>query len=171
MKRHFSVSDRRKCETPYQSNLLPPLPSPLTACCWFPASLLSATPTADSCLNPNGPPAPKAPAHPHNNSFINSALKSGAEASALIISPASRPTCPPPRSRRNVLSLSLLPSVMPMAENQRAKAERGASAPLVMVAELTVIAHLAQVFRQCTAVARIERIVAHHFLDVVDSLV
>src|SRR5437016_7140305 len=131
MKRHFSVSVRRKCETLYPSNPLPPLPSPLTACCWFPASLLSATPTADSCLNPNGLPVPKPPAPPHNNSFINSVLKSGAVASVLIISPASRPTCPAPRSPRNALSLSLLPYAMPMAENQRAKAEEwGPKAPL-----------------------------------------
>ena len=37
----------------------------------------------------------------HNNSFINSARKSGAAASASKVSPASRPTYPLPRSRKS----------------------------------------------------------------------
>ena len=80
-----------------------------------PLSNTALRPTMDSCLNPSGPPVPKAPAPQHNNSFINSALKSGA--AALKVSPASRPIRARPRSRRNALSLSLLPPVMPMPEN------------------------------------------------------
>src|SRR3984885_3959294 len=123
MRRRSSAWDRRKCETSYRWNRLRRSPSPLMACCWFPASLPSATPTTDSCLNPNGLPVPKVLGPQHNNSFINSALKSGAAVSVSKVSPASRPTCPLPRSPRNPLSLSLPPSATPIAETQMAKAE------------------------------------------------
>src|ERR1700733_13725694 len=123
MRRRSSAWDRRKCETSYRWNRLRRSPSPLMACCWFPASLPSATPTTDSCLNPNGLPVPKVLGPQHNNSFINSALKSGAAVSVSKVSPASRPTCPLPRSPRNPLPLSLPPSATPIAETQMAKAE------------------------------------------------
>ena len=123
MKRRSSAWDRRKCETAYRWNRLRRSPSPLMACCWFPASSPSATPATDSCRNPNGLPVPKVLAPQHNNSFINSALKSGAAVSVSNVSPTSRLTCPPRRSLRNALSRSLLPSAMPMDEIQKAKAE------------------------------------------------
>src|SRR5882724_2714091 len=124
MKRLFSVWDRRKCAIPYPLNRLPPLLSPPMACCCFRANWPSAIPPTACCLNPNGLLVPRALGPQLNNSFINSALKSGAAASASTVSPASPLTCLLPPSLRNALSLSLLLSAMPMADSEKAKAER-----------------------------------------------
>ena len=122
MRKRCSVWGRPRYAMRLPLSRLPLSPLLLTVCCWFRLSALSATPATDCCRNPNGLLVPKAPAPPLNRSFISFAPKSGAEVSVSRVSPTSRLTCPPPRTR-NALFLSLLLCATQMAEFQMAKAE------------------------------------------------
>jgi len=69
MKRPFSAWGRPRCETPYPLSRLLAFAVAAYGMLLVSGQLAFATPTTDSCLNPNGLPVPKAPAPRHNNSF------------------------------------------------------------------------------------------------------
>src|SRR5579863_1750805 len=113
----------RKYARSIRWNRLPLSRSRLTVCCWSRRNRPLAIPARISCRNQNGRRVPKVHVPQPNRSFINSAPRSGAAASASRVSPASPPISHTTRSPRNALSPSHPPYVTPTDEIYKAKAE------------------------------------------------